>query len=285
MGSSSLNELLFCKLGGSVITDKDQVSTPRPHVIERLAGEIRAALDTDPSLRILLGHGSGSFGHVTAQKYHVRQGIGDQDDWWGYAETGATASQLNRIVTDTFIRCHVPVVSIQPSASAQACGGDLVSMDDRAVREALRHGLVPLVHGDVAFDSKQGCTIISTEAIFAYLAHRLRPARLILVGEVDGVYDRDPMVDPTARQIPRITPASFARLRAGLGGSHAVDVTGGMLSKIEAMVQLVAQHTVDRVHVLSGERHGALTRSLIEPDTAGGTVIEDDPPGVRKENL
>ena len=92
------------------------------------------------------------------------------------------------------------------------------------------------------------------------------------------------MVDPTARHIARVTPASFARLRAGLSGSHAVDVTGGMLSKVESMVQLVAQRTVDRVHVLSGHRHGALTRSLIDPDTAGGTVIENDPPGVRKEN-
>jgi isopentenyl phosphate kinase len=284
MGSSSLSELLFVKLGGSVITDKDQVSTPRPQVIERLAGEVRAALDANPSLRILLGHGSGSFGHRPARQYHVQQGIADQDDWWGYAETGATASQLNRIVTDTFVRCHVPVVSIQPSASARACGGELISIEDYAVREALRHGLVPMVHGDVAFDSKQGCTIISTEAIFVYLARQLCPARLILVGEVDGVYDHDPVVDPTARHIPRITPLSFARLKAGIGGSHAVDVTGGMLSKVESMVQLVAQHTVNRVHVLSGQRQGALTRSLIEPDTAGGTVIEHDPPGIRKEN-
>jgi isopentenyl phosphate kinase len=157
-------------------------------------------------------------------------------------------------------------------------------MEDYTVREALRHGLVPMIHGDVAFDSKQGCTIISTEAIFVYLARQLHPARLILVGEVDGVYDRDPVVDPAARRIPCITPASFARLKAGIGGSHAVDVTGGMLSKVEAMVRLVAHDTIDRVHVLSGQRHNALTRALIEPDTAGGTVIRDDPPGDRKEN-
>ena len=37
-------ELVFVKLGGSVITDKTQPETARPEVIARLAGEIAAAL-------------------------------------------------------------------------------------------------------------------------------------------------------------------------------------------------------------------------------------------------
>jgi isopentenyl phosphate kinase len=268
-----LSELVFCKLGGSIITDKQRASTPRPETIERLAAEIGAALDSRPELRILLGHGSGSFGHVLAKKYHVAQGISDTESWWGYAETAAVAGQLNRIVTDTLIRAGVPVVSIQPSASARCQDGMLVSLDEQPVREALRRGLVPLIYGDVAFDAGQGCTIVSTENEFAYLAARLRPARIVLVGEVDGVYDGDPLVDPSTRRIPHITPETFAQMAHQLKGSHGTDVTGGMSSKVRQMVDLVAHGYTHCVHLISGKQAGALTHVLLDPDTVAGTVI------------
>ena len=274
MEPSPLSELVFCKLGGSIITDKQRPSTPRSEVIERLAHEVAAALDARPELRLLLGHGSGSFGHVVAEKHAVHRGIADDQSWWGFAETSAVAGQLNRIVTDTFIRAGVPVVSIQPSASARCKGGELVALDEHAICEALRHGLVPLVYGDVAFDDEQGCTIISTEAEFAYLAHRLRPARIVLIGEVDGVYDGDPQTDRAASRIPRVTLDTFAQIEDRLGGSHGVDVTGGMLAKVRDMVHLVAQGDTLRVHLFSGLLEGALTRVLLGTDSQVGTIIQ-----------
>jgi isopentenyl phosphate kinase len=310
-----LSELVFCKLGGSIITDKRRPSTARPEMIERLAQEIAQAMAGRPALRLLLGHGAGSFGHVVAKKYGVHQGIADGEDWWGYAETGAVAAQLNCLVTDTFIRVGVPVVTIQPSASARCRGGELIALDEYPIREALRHRLVPLIHGDVAFDSDLGCTIVSTEAEFAYLARALRPpgtgrhtcpgdqcqgdkwARIVLVGEVHGVYDRDPLAEDTAnarsfgdartcakrgdrcqggaaRHFPRITPGTFAEIEARLGGSPGTDVTGGMLTKVRGMVDLVEQGLVQRVHLISGHTKGALTRVLLDPQAREGTVIE-----------
>ena len=282
MGWSPLSELIFCKLGGSIITDKQRASTPRPEAIARLAAEIVAALSNRPELRILLGHGSGSFGHVIAKKYHVAQGIADAQSWWGYAETAAVAGQLNRIVTDALIQARVPVVSIQPSASTRCQNGTLVSLDDWPIREALRHGLVPLIYGDVAFDAGQGCTIVSTESAFAYLAARLHPARIVLVGEVDGVYDSDPLADASARRIPHITPETFAQMAHQLKGSHGTDVTGGMSSKVRQMVDLVAHGHTHCVHLISGEQDGTLTRVLLDPDAIAGTVISKHSRGTER---
>lgn len=277
-GSSRLSELVLVKLGGSVITDKERESTARPGVIRRLAGELADALAARPGLRVLLGHGSGSFGHVPALKYHVRQGIAPDGEWWGFAETGAVAARLNRIVTDGLLEVGVPVWSAQPSASARCKGGQLVSLDVGPIQLALDRGLVPLVHGDVAFDEQQGCTIVSTEELFGFLAHELPVQRMVMVGEVDGVYDRDPLAGSAegsaAERIPRITPASYACLRAQLGGSHAVDVTGGMLTKVQAMVALVADGYVRRVHLVSGMREGALAQVLVDEQDRSGTVIE-----------
>ena len=273
VGASLLSECLFCKLGGSVITDKLRPNTPRRDVLARLAAEVASARQQRPSLRLLLGHGSGSFGHVVAHRYHVREGIAPGGDWRGYAETSAAAARLNRLVTDAFLEAGLPVVSIQPSASVQCCAGTLTSMAAYPIRQALERGLVPLIYGDVAFDEQQGCTIISTEAEFVYLAARLRPARIVLVGEVDGVYDADPLREPRAAHVPSITPATFPALQDRLSGSHGVDVTGGMLSKVRAMVQLVECGHVGQVHLISGLRPGDLTRVLLDARTSCGTLI------------
>ncbi len=268
-----MSEWVFCKLGGSVITDKLRPQTPRRDVIARMAAEVASALEQQPSLRLLLGHGSGSFGHVVARRHHVREGIAPDGNWRGYAETGAVAARLNRLVADAFLEAGVPVVSIQPSASARCWAGRLTWMALYPIRQALLRGLVPLIFGDVAFDEQQGCTIISTEAEFAYLAARLRPARIVLVGEVDGVYDADPLSEPDAAHIPCITPATYPVVEIKLSGSHGVDVTGGMLSKVRLMVQLVERGHVGRVHLISGPRPGALTRVLLDPNASFGTLI------------
>jgi isopentenyl phosphate kinase len=268
-----LSELILVKLGGSIITDKLQAAVARTETIQRLATEVRTAQNVRGDLRLVLGHGSGSFGHMAGRRYGVGEGIPDGGDWRGYAETGAVAARLNRIVTDALLDAGVPAVSVQPSASARCSDGVLVSMEIYAVRQALARGLVPLVYGDVAFDDVRGCTIVSTEQVLSWLAKRLLPARIVLVGAVDGVHDRDPLQARGARRLPRITPASLPEVESLLGGSHGVDVTGGMLSKVRAMVSLVSEGAAERVHLVSGERSGALRRVLLDAEYAYGTVI------------
>jgi isopentenyl phosphate kinase len=267
-------ELVFVKLGGSVITDKTQPETARPDVIARLADEVAHAVAARPGLRLVLGHGSGSFGHVVARQYGTRQGVQSQAGWLGFAQVAAVAARLNRIVTEPFLAAGVPVWSLQPSSSARCRGGELVSLGTVQVEKALVHGLVPLLFGDVALDEVQGGTIISTEQIFAHLARRFRPARLVLVGTVDGVFERDPLCDPGARPVPEISAENWATVRAALGGSHATDVTGGMLTKVEEMMGLVQDLPGLVVHLISGERVGALEGALLRSTEAvGGTLI------------
>ncbi len=265
-----MTELVFVKLGGSLITDKEVEATARPDVIHRLAEEVRRALDACPGLRLLLGHGSGSFGHMVAQRYHVQSGC---TDWRGYAWTSAAATRLNRIVTDAFLEAGVPVVSIQPSASARCRGGELVGLDAYPVEEVLGHGLVPLLYGDVALDEWWGTTIASTEAIFAYLARQLRPQRILLLGEVEGVFSADPRRDARARLIPVMQASHMEETEGVLGGSHAVDVTGGMRSKVHLMVDLVRELPGLRVHLFSGLVPGLLESALCDPAFRAGTVI------------
>ncbi len=267
-------ELVFLKLGGSLITDKRTRETARHDVIARAAGEIARALAGTPDLRLLLGHGSGSFGHFAAHRYHVRQGC--LEDWRGYSETAAAAQRLNRLVTDALLAEGVPAVSVQPSASAQAHDGVLQYMAVTPIRTLLERGAVPLVYGDVALDDARGCTIISTEQIMALLAAELGPRRIIMAGEVGGVYTADPQRDPSASLIPEIGPRNYPQVEAMLTSAFGVDVTGGMSDKVRTLYALVSRHPGLSARIISGRDAGAIERALRDPAAALGTRIRGD---------
>ncbi len=274
-----MSELVLLKLGGSVITDKSQPFTAREDTIRRLGREMRQVLEDQPDLRLVLGHGSGSFGHVVGQKYRTREGIVDtsedtqQESWRGFVETAAAAARLNRLVTDLLLEEGVPVVSYQPSASARCRRGELMYFDTHPVKQVLEANLVPLVYGDVAVDAVQGFTIISTEQIFDNIARELQPTRIILAGIVDGVYDADPMANSEAMRYEEITQANWEEVEVALGGSHAIDVTGGMFSKVRDMYHLVLAQPPLQVHIVSGEISGHISSALPGSDTGFGTLI------------
>lgn len=223
-----------------------------------------------PGLRLVLGHGSGSFGHAVASPYGTRQGVRSVESWRGFARVAAAAAHLNQIVTDLFIAEGVPVLSLPPSASARCEGGTLSYMDANALHAALRAGLVPLVYGDVAFDAAWGGTIVSTEDVFVYLAGELEPERILLAGLTPGVYADGPDGSQIA---PLITPATLADVAPALAGSHGADVTGGMADKVKRMLGLVRQHADLAVYIFSGLERDRVRRALLDPGAAAGTRI------------
>ncbi|HLF25193.1 MAG TPA: isopentenyl phosphate kinase [Anaerolineae bacterium] len=269
----SHSQTVFLKLGGSIITDKMQVEHARVDVIQRLAREVRAALDARPDLQLVLGHGSGSFGHVAAKKYGTRDGVQDRAGWIGLAEVAAAAARLNQIVTDIFIEERVPVVSLPPSASARCEDGLLVYLDTQILATHLHNGLAPLVYGDVALDAARGATIVSTEDVFAYLVNEIEPAWVLLAGEVGGVY---PNADMTGEVIPLITPDTVERHASALGGSHGVDVTGGMAAKVWQVSEWVRAHPQLSARIFSAGEAGTLQRALLDPAAPIGTLIRAD---------
>ena len=269
-------ELVFVKLGGSLITDKARPWTAREDVIDRLARELAEARAARPKLRLLLGHGSGSFGHVVGRRYGIRDGVRDAAGWRGFAETAAAAARLNRVVTDLMLAAGVPVWSLQPSVTARCRDGRLVALEWEVIDQALSVGLVPLIYGDVALDAVRGGTIVSTEELFEFLAPRLRPRRIILVGEVEGVFTGDPAIDPTARLIPVLTPQTVTEAELTVAGARGVDVTGGMAAKVTTMMALVRRMPELEVHIIGGQVPGRLVQVLLDPAYPTGTRLQGE---------
>jgi isopentenyl phosphate kinase len=132
-------------LGGSLITDKARPKTPRLGVLERLASEIAAAQRENPALRMILGHGSGSFGHVAGKKYGTRQGVHSPEQWRGFTEVWWDASALNRLVMEALGQAGLPAIALAPVASVIAADGSVASWDLSPLKAALQAGLLPVV--------------------------------------------------------------------------------------------------------------------------------------------
>jgi isopentenyl phosphate kinase len=271
-------ELIFLKLGGSLLTDKARPRALRAEVLSRIAREISEALALRPEVQLLIGQGGGSFAHTVASRHGTRLGVTSSEDWRGYAETARAAAELSRIVTTALAAAAIPVLPVQPSASAACRDGELLALDERPVRKALANGLVPLVYGDVALDEVRGGTIISTEQILRWLAPRLAPARVLLVGEVTGVLTADPASGVTGEVVPKITPSALERMRKALGSARGVDVTGGMLTKVSEMVAMLeVTPSLVAVQIISGLVPGLVRDCLLDPGLVAGTRILRDP--------
>lgn len=249
--------MILLKWGGSLITKKDQAQTPRTQTIRRLAGEIAQAFERRPGMRLVLGHGSGSYGHHVAAIYETHRGASSEDDWRGFAEVWKVANRLNRLVIDNLVNAGLPAMAFPPSASARCRRGEILDMAVEPIQQALEKGLLPVVHGDVAFDLERGSSILSTEVIFCHLAQTLKPERVLLAGMDRGVY-----VDPHAEEILSvITDLDLPHLN--LGGASATDVTGGMRAKVEAALALAQSSPQVEVRIFSVEEPGSLLSALL----------------------
>lgn len=269
-----MSELILLKLGGSVITDKTQPFTARIDVIERIAAEIKNALaERGDDLQLIIGHGSGSFGHMVAAKYKTHQGAVLAESWLGFAEVAAAAAELNSIVMKLLRGAGVPAIKFQPSASTRTRGEQLMYFETFPLKEALKHGLVPVVYGDVSVDAAQGMSIVSTEKLFDNLARELSPSRIILAGQVDGVYNKDPLTHPEAELIEDIDRTNWDEVEALLGGSHGTDVTGGMFSKVREMYRLTLAMPPMQAMIMSAETPGHLEAVLKGQMVNFGTFI------------
>lgn len=268
-----MKELVFLKLGGSIITDKTQPYTPRLDVMDDLALQIKTALQTHPDLRLVIGHGAGSFGHVPASEYHTRDGLPpkatplahrerdetEENYWKGFAEVWYQASALNRFVMKALHNAEVRVMSLSPLSSVIASNGHVSVWETTPLRMALSTGIVPVIHGDVVFDEVRGGTILSTEDLFGHLARALNPDRVLLAGLEAAVWEDFPA---RTKKIEKITTASFEEVSAGVGKAAGADVTGGMESKVKQMLELVRETPVHSVQIFSGEEPGNLARAL-----------------------
>ncbi len=100
-----------------------------------------------------------------------------------------------------------------------------------------------------------------------------RPQRVVLAGEVDGIYTADPLVDDRAELIPELASVDSERGGGGTDRSHGVDVTGGMKAKVRQSIRMVESNPGLDVVVCSGLTPGNVEAVLRDPACVRGTRV------------
>jgi len=249
--------------------------------VTRLAAEIKDALADAPRMQLLLAHGGGGFAHVPAKRFRTREGLAGKGGWRGVAETRRGVAEMNRRVLDCLARGGLFPVLIPPGAGVIAENRSIRKWDIGVIRELLAQGRIPLIHGDVVLDRRLGFTILSTEELFAFLAVRLRPTRVILACDVEGVYLGGPYGSLRSQVVRVIDDANIAEVRRTLAAptkksrrSAGYDVTGGMAAKVERLYELVSRTRNVRARIVSGLRPGLLRAALLGAEV--GTAVRSD---------
>jgi isopentenyl phosphate kinase len=224
------------KLGGSLITDKRRPQAPRHDVLARLAREVAKGRAASAE-RLLLGHGSGSYGHVAAAAAGIDSGVHDDEQLLGFAITQSQAAKLHRLVIEELLAAAVPVFSFSPSSAMIGAGARPTILAIEPIVSAFALGLVPVTYGDVMLDRVQGGSICSTEAALSLLArrlprHGLPVKRILWLGETDGIYDADGDV------IGEVNERNLFAARRAIGAAAGTDVTGGMKLRLETAWRL-----------------------------------------------
>lgn len=263
-----MSSVEFVKLGGSLITDKTQPFTVREEVIARLSREIAESWDAHEG-RIVIGHGSGSFGHVAAE----RSGLLDDDSETSMAEgvsrTQRAAHALHRRVIDALRDAGVPVFSFAPSSAFVASAGEPAQVQVEPVRRALELGAVPVTFGDVVMDRERGATICSTDTVFRALINKLsaqgvQTRRVLWFGDTEGVYDAD---GETIQALPLDRIDSLLK---DVEAPSGTDVTGGMGHRLRVARALAHRGTPS---LIASGLHAGRLREALRGQTVPGTTV------------
>lgn len=101
--------------------------------------------------------------------------------------------------------------------------------------ELINMGIIPVVNENdtVAVEELEGARIGDNDTLSAIVAKLVDADFLIILTDIDGLYDKNPSADPDAKRIPFVPEVTDA-IRSLAGGSGSNRGTGGMSTKVEA---------------------------------------------------
>ena len=137
--------------------------------------------------------------------------------------------------------------------------------------ELLSMGIIPIVNENdtVAVDELEGCNFGDNDTLSAIVASLVGADALVILTDIDGLYDKNPKTCPDAKRIPLVR-AITDEVRAMAGGAGSSRGTGGMATKIRA-AQVAAESHIPTV-ILAGDDPENLYRVFEGEDI--GTVFD-----------
>jgi len=250
--------LMIIKLGGSVITDKNKYMTADKKNIARLAKEIAEARKKG-KFDLIIVHGAGSFGHMPVKKHGIKEGVYNEKQRIGFADTNYSCSILSQHVVSALLKEEIPAIVVTPLTVLDHSDKKLKKFDTDVISALLKAGYVPVMRGDVVLDDVRGGSISSGDEQVPYLAKELHAQRVVYGVDVDGVFTADPKTNKKAKLIPLITKGNIGKVLHSLEEAKTHDVTGGMKGKINELLH----NAVVPIHIVNARKPNYLKKMLM----------------------
>jgi len=188
----------LCQTGGSGLDGAE---------IRRLAEEIKLVVDLGVQVGVVVGGGNIVRGSVIAKDSPIEETTGHY--------MGMLATVINALaVQDTLESLGVPT-RVQSAISIHSVCEPFIR------RRAIRH----LEKGRVViFAGGTGNPFVTTDTGAALRASEVRAEVLLKATKVDGVYTADPVKDPSAKRIERLTHNEVINRRLGIMDVSAIDL-------------------------------------------------------------
>ncbi len=206
--------MILLKLGGSIITNKEQALCARKKPIDSIMKNLKKIKES-----MVIVHGGGSYGHYWSVKYDMHTKP-DEYNPHGVSVVKDSMVQLNGIILDIMLKNRLNPYPVQPSAFMN--GGRPDTKRIKSLGEIAGAAMIPVTYGDALWHGRKKSYILSGDKIMTHLAGVLRPRLVIFALNVDGVYSDIISKNLISRMEGR---------RARISGVK-MDVTGGMGRKI-----------------------------------------------------
>ena len=123
---------------------------------------------------------------------------------------------------------------------------------NNTIDELLNMGIIPIINENdtVAIDELEGNNIGDNDMLSAIVSHIINSERLVILTDIDGLYDSNPHKNPKAKKLEVVESItrSVMDMAAGTGSNRG---TGGMITKLQA-----ADYATKRgieVYIINGE--------------------------------
>jgi uridylate kinase len=208
-----------------------------PQVMDFIAGEIKDILDMGVEAAVVIG-GGNIFRGIAATTSGFERTSADY--------MGMVATVLNALALQNFLEQKGIMTRVQSAIEMKALAESYIR------RKAIRHLEKKRV---VIFAAGTGNPYFSTDTAAALRAMEI-DAQVILKGtKVDGVFEKDPMIDPRAKKFDRLT--FFEVIEKGLKVMDATAVTLCMDNNLPIVVfNIKEKGNIKRI--LQGEKIGTL---------------------------
>lgn len=212
--------MILIKLGGSIITNKENPLSPRKKTIENIAKYLKKI--DEP---IIIVHGGGSFGHYWSVKYdmHTRP---MKYNTHGVSVVKNSMIELNKIILDVFLRNKMNPYCLPPTDFMS--GNKPIIIKIKEIEKIANADLIPITFGDALWYGHKKTYILSGDKIMTHISKILKPRLSIFALNEDGLYSdlkSKKLIPELKGEIPIIS-------------ENNMDVTGGMARKVEEATKI-----------------------------------------------